>query len=1447
MYRVGPQTWVLLVASLAIPVYGIYLATFRSVDPDPIHNLHSVPYLRYKRLARARSWQRADIAISLSMSVVCCGFSAVLFFGYFKVRSATPYFLYAAVASMLLAFLYTFDALLAVVQLKVGSVDFEKGESFNRSFGGRTKTQTEFTSNYFTTTTADPSLRPAPYMRGEQPIPVYLPSSNSASVPTILQRLRSEIEAEQQKTAVQIKKSDPHFVSNQIDLTGGSWFDEERNDDLTHSTSTSNNASGQNLSNNIDQWNSRKTSQNPVDLIPRNLNETSRSLDLNQWTQRAGLSTKVRSIGKIQQHSSVETDEELPPPPTFKSSGMKSQAALESSYKISSFPYSRRVIVPTDSIPDLSNRHSATTGTSEEDVTKGPRLISTHEPQPAPLIYYRAATVQTHAPAHKARLVMIDDEGKQPSSNEANREKKLLKGPYKAFSHLEGHTTSAKVTLACWNEVHQKLATSDDAGLIIVWMSHATEDTWFEEMINNRQKSSVVALKWSNNGSKIAIGYEDGQVIVGSVDGNRMWSKDIATQLTCLTWNFNDMILLLGLIDGDVHGYDMNGNFAFKVPMVCVDSVEIEAALANGTAGTMLPRLIKQDTFAAEQSIFRGDIPDEQPRFVVAYQHGIIQMMRTENDTSPVVCRLAQTVVVQCAWSPDGSILAVAGYQTDLPEDERNVVHFLTPFGAKIQTMKLSAGRMTGVSWEGSGLRLGILLDMNLYLAIVKPAYKMFYETKMDDYFKRQTAEVWQLEAYEDYCVVVSQVNEIGGMFKMEICDSIGTPVDTAHINIQPFHIAINATTVIVASTDSFLVWHYSIPRRTTLDGHAKLSSKGAEIPVQHIDDFRNQRNAEGGGSAKKNRTPFDNICSVCIGKEFILVGRDSGSVHRYSMPDLKLQQRYQLSYAAEHMALDSTNKRLAFITKHHILKFFELQDNALTVVPNFERRDVWSLIWDKDEDTLVCMEKQKVIVIHGVECEAAIANSGYLCAFSGLTVRCAQLDDVLRDPEHPSKTALVEIETKTLRQAKELLDSDKIAEATTFIESNSHPKLWDLAIDMRTKMHDYFRVLQILQTSSGPGDDVLLQRVWKNVGDFFMERQKWQSATKHYENGQNFQELVKCYLMMDDYARLEALSQQLPDGHAVLKLLAEIFINSGLCAQAVDCYLRLDMITEALDTCIRLNQWDKAVELSEKYHLANASDLLSRYAQELTGSSEKTLAAAQLYRKAAMFLQSARIIFEIANDELQKQAPPLRLKKLFVMAGLLIEQHREHHKAQIAKATGTTNMATIALQGLLSEEHNLSIEDTRLIDTAWRGAEAIHFYMLAHRQLYENKYDAAMRTAIVLTEYEEFLAPLEIYLLLEINQKTPNPLVLNVPAAAQWFLIMRLRARIPVVESSFRFVLQPVVLSTPISSGYVRRVSIELRNKRCNSYASVCCVISRFRDHEQSIDKLYKNLNNSN
>ena len=64
-----------------------------------------------------------------------------------------------------------------------------------------------------------------------------------------------------------------------------------------------------------------------------------------------------------------------------------------------------------------------------------------------------------------------------------------------------------------WNESHQKLTSSDQHGLIIVWMLY--KGSWYEEMINNRNKSVVRGMAWNTDGQRICIVYEDGAVIVG--------------------------------------------------------------------------------------------------------------------------------------------------------------------------------------------------------------------------------------------------------------------------------------------------------------------------------------------------------------------------------------------------------------------------------------------------------------------------------------------------------------------------------------------------------------------------------------------------------------------------------------------------------------------------------------------------------------------------------------------------------------------------------------------------------------------------------------------------------------------------------------------------------------------------------------------------------------------
>uniref|UniRef100_A0A1I7X3U0 RING-type domain-containing protein n=1 Tax=Heterorhabditis bacteriophora TaxID=37862 RepID=A0A1I7X3U0_HETBA len=238
----------------------------------------------------------------------------------------------------------------------------------------------------------------------------------------------------------------------------------------------------------------------------------------------------------------------------------------------------------------------------------------------------------------------------------------------------------------------------------------------------------------------------------------------------------------------------------------------------------------------------------------------------------------------------------------------------------------------------------------------------------------------------------------------------------------------------------------------------------------------------------------------------------------------------------------------------------------------------------------------------------------------------------------------------------------------------------------------------------------------------------------------------------MDDFYGLDTLSRQLPDGDPLLVSIGEIFGSSGLCEPAVDCFLRCDKVGEALDVCIQLNQWDKAVSLSRTHNLKDVDDLLGKYAAELTGSNERSLAAVQLYRRAGRFLDAARIVFEIAEEERKKAAPCLRLKKIYVLGALLIEEYHEYNRANVAKEKGKNETyAGVALTGLLDEDVTVSLEDSRMIDKAWKGAQAYHFFMLAQKQLFDGNHDGAMKTSLYLTEFEDILDPVEVYSLLGI------------------------------------------------------------------------------------------------
>ncbi|KAK6033507.1 hypothetical protein OSTOST_00265, partial [Ostertagia ostertagi] len=65
------------------------------------------------------------------------------------------------------------------------------------------------------------------------------------------------------------------------------------------------------------------------------------------------------------------------------------------------------------------------------------------------------------------------------------------------------------------------------------------------------------------------------------MDGNRIWNKELPGTIAACEWSPDGNLLLFGMGDGEVHTYDSQGNFAQKLHMVALESVELETALAK--------------------------------------------------------------------------------------------------------------------------------------------------------------------------------------------------------------------------------------------------------------------------------------------------------------------------------------------------------------------------------------------------------------------------------------------------------------------------------------------------------------------------------------------------------------------------------------------------------------------------------------------------------------------------------------------------------------------------------------------------------------------------------------------------------------------------------------------------------------------------------------------------
>jgi WD repeat-containing protein 35 len=330
-----------------------------------------------------------------------------------------------------------------------------------------------------------------------------------------------------------------------------------------------------------------------------------------------------------------------------------------------------------------------------------------------------------------------------------------------------------------------------------------------------------------------------------------------------------------------------------------------------------------------------------------------------------------------------------------------------------------------------------------------------------------------------------------------------------------------------------------------------------------------------------------------------------------------------------------------------------------------------------------------------------------------------------------------------------------------------------DLAVQMRRKVGDYGRVVDLLRT--GGGSDQQVREAWDRIGEQFADKFHWKKAVQYFAQSRNVDRLAECYYRLENFAELAKLSKDVADGTPLLAQLAARFEALGMHEEAVDCHLRSGNPKAAVDCCVVLNRWDVALELAERHDFPQVEGLLTRYALALNARGRR-LEAVELFRRANRPTEAALLIGDIAEQVARRELKPSLAKKLHVLAAYEVERHRKRAMDLATQATmqggtdgqGTAGIAqatAATLETLMMTNLDTQVgtaagtvtatmadggkKASKAFGNAWRGAAAYHYYMLALRQFYAGSMDAAMKTSIKLCEYDDVLDPKDIYSLL--------------------------------------------------------------------------------------------------
>ena len=236
----------------------------------------------------------------------------------------------------------------------------------------------------------------------------------------------------------------------------------------------------------------------------------------------------------------------------------------------------------------------------------------------------------------------------EPQVQQASKEESVIHQKKTTFQGLAFH--KLPINRIQWNPNFEKIATVDDGNSLVVWKK-GENDLYNSQMVNNRNASTLVDVRWSKSGRDISFLYEDGHIYSGTVEGKNTWFNNLEEETKFIEYSPNDDKILVAKKKEKIFVLASSGRQIGELTLS--ESIkDLEIVNINWWGGY--------------DSYYENEIY-QRKHLMIAFRNGTVILIDDETDEEPIVIKTELKKITKAQWEVDGLCIAILG---ELFDDE---------------------------------------------------------------------------------------------------------------------------------------------------------------------------------------------------------------------------------------------------------------------------------------------------------------------------------------------------------------------------------------------------------------------------------------------------------------------------------------------------------------------------------------------------------------------------------------------------------------------------------------------------------------------------------------------------------------------------------------------------------------------------------------------------------